>query len=111
MKPMPDETARIVLTAIDSPDLAKRIAEALVERRLAACVNLIPNLTSIYRWQGAIETAVEILLVIKTSTEQLPALEAALQELHTYEVPEFLVLPIESGSRSYLEWLHGALRP
>ena len=111
MQPMPDETARIVLSTIDSPDSVKRIAEALVERRLAACVNLIPNLTSIYRWQGAIETASEILLVIKTSAEQLPALEADLQELHSYEVPEFLVLPVESGSRSYLEWLHGSLRP
>lgn len=111
---MSDETARIVLTTTDSEDAARRIAQALVERRLAACVNLIPNLTSVYRWRGAVETASEILLLIKTSTEQLPALEAALHELHTYEVPEFLVLPIEvlpieSGSRLYLEWLHGAL--
>jgi periplasmic divalent cation tolerance protein len=105
---MPEAT-RIVLTTTDSPDSANRIAQTLVERRLAACVSLIPNLTSIYRWQEAVETASEILLLIKTSAEQLPALEAALREIHTYEVPEFLVLPVESGSKLYLEWLHGAL--
>jgi periplasmic divalent cation tolerance protein len=103
------ETARIVLTTTDTPESAQRIAHALVERRLAACVNLIPNLTSVYRWQGAIETASEILLLIKTSTEQLPALESALSELHTYEVPEFLVLPVDSGSTLYLRWLHSAV--
>jgi periplasmic divalent cation tolerance protein len=103
------ETARIVLTTTDSPDSADRIAQTLVGRRLAACVNLIPNLTSVYRWQGTVETASEILLLIKTSVEQLPALEAALREIHTYEVPEFVVLPVESGSKLYLEWLHGAL--
>ena len=106
---MPDETARIVLTTAGSTDEATRIAQALVERRLAACVNLIPNLTSVYRWQGAVETASEILLLIKTSLASLPALEAALREFHSYEVPEFIVLPIESGSRLYLEWLHGSL--
>lgn len=99
------ETARIVLTTVDGAEEAQLIAEALVERRLAACVNLIPHLTSIYRWQDKIETASEILLVIKTTIDQVPVLESALHELHSYEVPEFLVLPIESGSRSYLEWL------
>ncbi len=103
------ETARIVLTTTGSAESAQRLAQSLVERRLAACVNIIPNLTSVYRWQGAVETASEILLLIKTSVEQLPALEAALHELQTYDVPEFLVLPIETGSRLYLEWLHSAL--
>ena len=106
---MSDETARIVLTTTGSAGSASRIAQVLVERRLAACVNLLPNLTSVYRWQGVVETAAETLLLIKTSAAQLPALEAALRELHSYEVPEFLVLPIESGSRLYLEWLHGSL--
>ena len=103
------EAARIVLTTTGSVESAQRIAQTLVERRLAACVNIIPGLTSVYRWQGAVETAAEILLLIKTSVEQLPALDAALHELHTYDVPEFLVLPIEAGSRLYLEWLHSAL--
>jgi periplasmic divalent cation tolerance protein len=104
------ETARIVLTTIDAPDAAHRIARTLVERRLAACVSLIPNLTSIYRWQGEVETATEFLLLIKTSNGQLSELEAALHELHTYDVPEFLVLPVDSGSKLYLDWLYGALR-
>lgn len=103
------ETARMVLTTTDSQESASRIANALVERRLAACVNIIPGLTSVYRWQGAVETASEILLLIKTAAEQLPALEAAVKELHTYEVPEFLVLEVEAGNRSYLEWLHASL--
>jgi periplasmic divalent cation tolerance protein len=107
---MPSETARIVLTTTDNEDSAKRIALALVERHLAACVNLIPHLTSIYRWQGAVETASEILLLIKTTAEQLAALEGALRELHSYEVPEFLVLNVESGGKPYLDWLYGALK-
>lgn len=103
------ETARIVLTTIDSAEDAQLIAEALVERRLAACVNLMPHITSIYRWQERIETTSEILLLIKTTIDQLPALESALHELHSYEVPEFLVLPVESGSHAYLEWLRKAV--
>jgi periplasmic divalent cation tolerance protein len=108
---MSTETASIVLTTADSEESARRIAQALVERRLAACVNLIPNLTSIYRWKDEVETASEILLLIKSSTDQLPALEQALHQLHSYQVPEFLVLPVESGGRLYLEWLHGNLDP
>jgi periplasmic divalent cation tolerance protein len=106
---MPEETARIVLTTTDSAESANRIAHELVERRLAACVNIIPNLTSIYRWKGAVESASETLLLIKTSSASLPALEAALRELHSYDVPEFVVLAVESGSRLYLEWLHASL--
>ena len=107
---MASEDARIVLTTTDSEDSAKRIAQALVERHLAACVNLIPKITSIYRWQGSVETASEFLLVMKTSAERIPSLEAALRELHGYEVPEFLVLNVESGSKPYLDWLYGALK-
>jgi periplasmic divalent cation tolerance protein len=109
---MPETAApRIVLSTTDTVESAQRIAHALVERRLAACVNFVPHLTSVYRWQGAIETTSEILLLIKTSAEYLPGLEAALHELHPYDIPEFLVLPIESGSRLYLEWLHDSLGP
>jgi periplasmic divalent cation tolerance protein len=68
-------------------------------------VNLIPNLISIYRWRDAVEEASEILLVMKTTSEQLPVLEAALRELHSYELPEFLALAVESGSQPYLDWL------
>lgn len=109
---MPGDAAsvRIVLTTVASSDEAERLARELVERRLAACVNLIPNLTSIYRWQGAVEQADEVLLIIKTTQDQLPALEAAIRELHSYAVPEFLVLNVESGSQPYLAWLLDSVR-
>ena len=96
---------RIALTTVSSEEEGRRLARALVERRLAACVNVIPNLNSIYRWQGAVEEAAEVLLLIKTTEERLSALEAALGELHSYEVPELLVLTPEAGSQSYLAWL------
>ncbi|MGB7189994.1 MAG: divalent-cation tolerance protein CutA [Acidobacteriaceae bacterium] len=96
---------RIALTTVSSHEEGRRLARALVERRLAACVNLVPNLTSVYRWQGTVDEAAETLLLIKTTAEQLSALEAALGELHSYEVPEFLALTPESGSQAYLAWL------
>lgn len=102
----PDNAAfRIALTTAGSIEEASRIARHLVELRLAACVNLVPNLTSVYRWQGTIEEAGEVLLVIKTRAEKLHALEAAVLELHSYELPEFVTLNIESGSQPYLAWL------
>lgn len=101
---------RIALTTAGSMDEAQELANALVERRLAACVNIIPNLTSIYRWQGAIEETSEILLLMKTTAEQLAAVEAALRELHSYEVPEFLAFNVESGSQPYLDWLLSSVK-
>jgi periplasmic divalent cation tolerance protein len=108
---MLDETAaaRIVLSTAGSPEEAASIARELVERRVAACVSRLPGLISVYRWQGAVEEAGEVLLLIKTSEERLPALEAALRELHSYEVPEFLVLPVAAGSHAYLEWLFASV--
>lgn len=108
---MPPEpgAVRIALTTVGSLDEGRRMAHLLVERRLAACVNIIPSLTSIYRWQGAVEEAAEVLLVMKTTSEKLPALEAAVRELHSYEVPEFLALEVTSGSQHYLDWLTGSL--
>ena len=96
--------ARIVLSTAANLDEAQRLAHALVEARLAACVNLIPNLTSIYRWEGKIEQSQEILLLIKTAADQLAALEAELHRLHSYQVPEFLVIAIPAGSQPYLGW-------
>lgn len=101
----PDAAFRIALTTAGSLEEGRRIAQLLVGRRLAACVNMIPNLTSVYRWQGAVEEAAEVLLLIKTTQEMLSSLEAAVRELHSYEVPEFVVLNIESGSQPYLSWL------
>lgn len=108
---MPPEAApvRIALTTVSSLEEGRRMARLLVERRLAACVNLVPNLTSVYRWHEAIEEAAEVLLLMKTTAEKLPALEAAVRELHSYELPEFLVLDIESGSQPYLDWLRSSV--
>jgi periplasmic divalent cation tolerance protein len=96
---------KIVLSTAGSREEAEKIAHALVENRLAACVNLIPGLTSIYHWQGKVETADETLLLIKTTAEKLEGLQSALRDLHSYDVPEFLVLPVEGGSEAYLRWL------
>ena len=101
---------RIVLTTAGSMEEARRLANALVEERLAACTSLVPQVESIYRWEGRVENAAEILLVIKTNAEKLERLEARLHELHSYETPEFLVLKVEAGSRDYLAWLASGLR-
>jgi periplasmic divalent cation tolerance protein len=97
--------AVVILSTAGSQEEAERIAQALVGERLAACVNLIAPLTSIYRWQGAVERASEVLLVIKTRRASAARLIARLGELHSYEVPEAIVLPITAGSRPYLDWL------
>ncbi len=102
--------ARIVLTTAANPEEARRVARTLVEERLAGCVTLIPAAESIYRWEGRMETAAETLLLLKTGLDQLPALEARLHELHSYQTPEFLVLTVESGSHAYLEWLRSCLK-
>ncbi len=102
--------ARIVLTTVSSPEEADQLARTLVEERLVACATLLPAVQSVYRWQGAVETATETMLLLKTAAEQLPALEARLHALHSYETPEFLVLRVEAGSRGYLDWLAAGLR-
>lgn len=103
------EQFRIVLTTASSHDEAKRIAKALVEGRLAACVNLVGAVESIYRWQGAVEEAAEVLLLIKTNVEKLEALETAVRRLHSYDVPEFLIFEVNGGSAAYLKWLGDSL--
>jgi periplasmic divalent cation tolerance protein len=108
--PHEDASARIALTTVGSLEEGRKLARMLVERRVAACVNLVPNLVSIYRWQGGVEEANEILLVMKTTAERLPALENAVRELHSYEVPEFLALSVEAGSQPYLDWLFNSVR-
>jgi periplasmic divalent cation tolerance protein len=97
--------ARIVLTTVGLIDKAEQIATELVEHRLAACVNIVGPVRSIYRWKGAIEREQEYLLIIKTTTEQASALETAFAELHPYELPEHIEVSIEGGSVAYLEWL------
>jgi periplasmic divalent cation tolerance protein len=96
----------VVLVTCGSLAEAKRIARAVVKARLAACVNILPGaLTSIYRWKGKVESARERLLLIKTSRKRLAKLQAEVERLHSYEVPEFIALPVVAGSRRYLAWL------
>ena len=95
-----------VATALD----AERIATALVERGLAACVNVVPGVTSFYRWKGAVERDLELLLVIKTRADRFEALREALVSMHPYELPELIALPVEGGSLPYLAWLDEATR-
>jgi periplasmic divalent cation tolerance protein len=102
--------ARIVLTTASNADEAALLARTLVEERLAACATVVPTVESIYHWEGQIETSSEALLLLKTTPEQLAPLESRLRELHSYQVPEFLVLAVESGSHAYLEWLHASVR-
>jgi len=95
----------VVLSACASGEEAARIARALVEKKLAACVNVLPAVRSFYRWKGAIEDEQESLLVIKSSRPLFDQLRAEIEKLHSYEVPEVVAVPIVDGSEGYLEWL------
>ena len=106
----PTPQARIAMTTTVDPEEAARLGRTLVEERLVACATLVPAVQSIYRWQGQIESSAETLLLLKTTADRLPALEARLHDLHRYQTPEFVVLAIESGSHPYLAWLEASLR-
>lgn len=95
----------LCLSTCPDPGTAARIAHALVEERLAACVNRVPGIASSYRWQGQIHEDAEVLLLIKTTRERFEALRERLIELHPYEVPELIALDIADGSAVYLDWL------
>jgi len=97
--------ARIVLTTFDDLEQAKEFARHVVEEGLGACVNLVENVHSIYRWQGKIESAGEILLVIKTAANRIDALKQTISQIHPYQLPECIVLEISDGSKNYLAWL------
>ena len=106
-----DPHAVIVLTTIGADADASLLARTLVEERLAACVNVLAPMTSIYRWRGTVEQDPEQQLVIKTVAERVTALEARLRDLHPYELPEFLVLPVAGGSDAYLQWVEQSTTP
>ena len=95
----------LVLTNCPDQGVAEHIAQTLVSSNLAACVNILAPCRSVYRWQGALETATEIPLLIKSTAASYPALEAAIRQHHPYEVPEIIALPIERGLPDYLNWL------
>jgi periplasmic divalent cation tolerance protein len=97
--------ATVVLSTAGTRAEAERLAAALVEERLAACVNLVAPLTSIYRWRGRVERAREVLLVIKTRRALVPRLSARVRDLHSYDVPEVIAVPVVAGAAPYLAWL------
>ena len=97
--------ARIVLITAPDAEVGRRLGRALVEERLAACVNLVPGVRSIYRWQDGIEEDAEVLLIVKTRQERCEALAARVEALHPYDLPEVVVLPIEGGGARYLSWI------
>ena len=94
-----------IVTTTDRKDLAERIGQSLVDRRLAACVQIVGPIRSIYRWQGETESAEEWQCWIKTTRERFAAVEQAIRELHTYAVPEILAMPVVAGNAAYLHWL------
>ena len=96
---------RLVITNCPDEETANRIALAVVEEKLAACVNILPRVQSIYRWQGAVESAVEVPLLIKTTAANYPALEAAIRQRHPYDLPEIIALPVAAGLPAYLNWV------
>ena len=95
----------LVLTTASSRDEARRIGRALVERLLAACVSIVPQVNSSYRWEGEIDEAEECLLIVKTTRAAFERVRDAINELHSYDVPECISVAIESGSAAYLNWL------
>jgi periplasmic divalent cation tolerance protein len=95
----------LVLTTAGSEPEAQKIASALVERRLAACVNIVPRVQSVYRWKDKVEQAEEYLLLIKTVKTREEQVRAAIRELHSYELPECIAVSVEGGSADYLKWM------
>jgi periplasmic divalent cation tolerance protein len=102
---MSSEPILVVLTNLPNRDAALTLARALVEQRLAACVNVMAECTSVYRWRDALESASETPVLIKTPASRYPALEQAIRRLHPYELPEIVALPVEAGLPDYLAWV------
>ena len=95
----------LILTTVPDEASGETLARTLVEERLAACVNLHGPMTSLYRWNGVVEREVERQLIIKTTSDRIPAVEARVRQLHSYDVPEFLVVPVATGGATYLSWV------
>jgi periplasmic divalent cation tolerance protein len=102
---LPGVQGLVVLCACPDEPSAQRISQALVSERLAACVNRVSGVRSVYRWEGALQDEPEVLLIVKTSSARYQALEMRLKALHPYEVPEIIALPLSGGAPSYLAWL------
>lgn len=106
----PDNTTRVVLTTAPDPGAAASLARALVEERLAACANVLPGVRSVYWWEGEIEDAEEVLVVLKTTGDRLEAMLRRAAVLHPYDVPELLALPVDAGHPPYLDWVRRETR-
>jgi len=102
---------RVAFATAPDGDVAARIARALVDERLVACANVVANVRSIYRWQGNVEDATEVMLVLKTRADRVEALAARLAALHPYDVPELVVLAVEGGLAPYLDWVRAESAP
>jgi periplasmic divalent cation tolerance protein len=98
----------LVLSTADSIEVAQKIASELVEAGEAACVNIVPGIQSVYRWQGKICNEAEILLLIKSTVELFDAINATIHRLHPYQVPEVIAVPIAAGDQSYLQWIRNS---
>jgi periplasmic divalent cation tolerance protein len=105
------DDVRIALLTAPDLEVAERLVRALVEERIIACGNIVPALISIYRWQGEVERSGEVLIIVKTTTAEVPRLLDRVPELHPYEVPEVLVLPVEAGYGPYLSWVRECVGP
>ncbi len=103
------ENTRVVLVTAPDPETARRIARQVLEARLVACVNLVPGVESHYWWQGRLESGQEVLMVMKTTAGRIPALKEAVLSAHPYDTAAFVVLPIESGSERYLDWIRSSV--
>ena len=106
-----ETNVRVVLTTAPDAEAGAVIARALVEERLAACVNVIPGVRSIYRWEDEVQDDSEVVLIIKSRADRCEALAARIKDLHSYDVPEVLVLPAVGGSARYLAWIETEARP
>ena len=101
----------IVLTTVSDEERARGLARTVVERRLAACVSIVPGVRSVYRWRGSISEDGEVLLIIKTAADRFEELRATLREIHPYELPEIVLVPLGDGDPDYLRWLDASVRP
>lgn len=95
----------LVISTLPNRETAEKLAHALIEQQLAACVNILPGATSVYRWQGKVESASETIVLIKTTMACYPALENAIKKQHPYELPEIIAVPVSAGLPAYLDWV------
>ena len=106
---MTNTSYQLILCTCPDEQVAEQLATSLVEQGLAACINMVPGLTSIYRWEGKLEKGTEVLLMIKTTGQQYAAVETAIQQQHPYELPEIIAVTLDEGSSDYLRWITTSL--